>query len=505
MVDQAIDRLIQYARQCGLLSPQDAIYSRNRLLALLGRDGYQPSGEAPGEWQLPAILEPLLDYAAQSGLLPHDSIAFRDLFDTALMGCVTPPPSAVIQQFQSLYETGPQQATDWFYELNQACHYIRRDRMQKDIRWTAETPYGRLDLTINLAKPEKDPIAIAQAAQQSAGNDYPACLLCRQNEGYAGHAGHPARQNLRLIPLELSGESWYLQYSPYVYYNEHCIVLSETHRPMKIDRMAFSRLFEFVRQFPHYFVGSNADLPIVGGSILSHDHFQGGHFEFAMARAAIETPLAFSGYEQVTGGIIRWPLSVIRLQCADYQPLIDLADHILHTWRGYSDESAFVFAHTDAPHNTITPIARMRGGVYEIDLALRNNITTEEHPLGVFHPHSKLHHIKKENIGLIEAMGLAVLPARLQDELRLVASGLLAGADLTANPQTAPHAEWAATIRDAHPHLDERNIDAVLQQEVAAVFVQVLEDAGVFKRSSEGQAAFLRFVHAAGGKQEESQ
>ena len=409
------------------------------------------------------------------------------------MGLLTPRPSAVIAKFRALYAESPEKATDWYYDFSRDTDYIRRYRIVKDLKWKAPTEYGELDVTINLSKPEKDPRAIA-AAKSAKNTGYPACLLCREAEGYAGRGNYPARGNHRLIPLKLAGEDWYLQYSPYVYYNEHCIALSGVHRPMKVDRAAFRRLLEFVTLFPHYFIGSNADLPIVGGSILSHDHFQGGRYEFAMARAPIERALRFSGFDDVEAGIVRWPLSVIRLRGAESERLVALAGKILDAWRVYSDPDVGVLAETDGEsHNTITPIARRRGADYELDLVLRNNLTTAEHPLGVFHPHAELHHIKKENIGLIEVMGLAVLPARLRDELGELARRLADGEDLTASPLTEKHAPWAEELKKKY-RFDADNAEAILQKEVGEVFKTVLEHAGVFKRDESGRAAFVRFA-----------
>ncbi|HIW93966.1 MAG TPA: UDP-glucose--hexose-1-phosphate uridylyltransferase, partial [Candidatus Flavonifractor merdipullorum] len=417
-------------------------------------------------------------------------------FDTRLMGALTPRPTQVVEHFNSLYAQDPKAATDWFYTFSQDTNYIRRDRIAKDVQWKTETEYGELDITINLSKPEKDPRAIA-AARDLPTSNYPLCQLCRENEGYAGRVNHPARQNHRIIPITIANTPWFMQFSPYVYYNEHCICFNSQHVPMKIDRACFAKLLDFVGQFPHYFVGSNADLPIVGGSILAHDHFQGGHYTFAMAKAPVETPVSFPGFEDVKAGIVKWPMSVVRLTCADPQRLIELADRILISWRGYSDESAFIFAETDGtPHNTITPIARRRGDDYELDLVLRNNITTEEHPLGVFHPHAELHHIKKENIGLIEVMGLAVLPARLKGELADLAKALVEGADLEADEVLSKHAPWANELKTRYTFTADNALD-ILQKEVGIVFAKVLEHAGVYKRTPEGRAAFLRFLEQA--------
>jgi UDPglucose--hexose-1-phosphate uridylyltransferase len=465
----------------------------------MGKTAFEGSTE-PSKGTLPELLNALCDEAAASGILEENTVTYRDLFDTELMGILTPRPSQVIREFQTRYAVSPQEATDWYYRFSCDTNYIRRDRIAKDVKWTSETEYGTLDITINLSKPEKDPKAIA-AALTMANTNYPLCQLCAENEGYSGRVNHPARQNHRIIPVELDGDAFFLQYSPYVYYNEHCIVFNRNHTPMHIDRDAFRHLLAFVEAFPHYFLGSNADLPIVGGSILTHDHFQGGHYTFAMEKAEIETPVTIPGYEDVTAGIVKWPMSVIRIRSKDRERIQSLAEKILAAWRGYSDPEAFVFAETDGvPHNTITPIARRRGEAFEMDLVLRNNITTEEHPLGVFHPHAELHHIKKENIGLIEVMGLAVLPARLKSELAKVAEGLASGADLTQDEETAKHASWAEQVKADHPELNGENAMEIVQAEVGKVFARVLEDAGVFKRTPEGQAAFLRFFEKKLGK-----
>ena len=421
-------------------------------------------------------------------------MVYRDLFDTKIMSLLMPRPGEVIKTFQELYEKDPVEATDYYYKFSRDSDYIRRYRIAKDMKWIAETEYGDLDITINLSKPEKDPKAIA-AARTAKQSGYPKCLLCRENEGYAGRVNHPARQNHRIIPVTIQGDTWGFQYSPYVYYNEHCIVFNGQHVPMKIDRNAFCKLFDFVKQFPHYFVGSNADLPIVGGSILSHDHFQGGNYEFAMAKAPVERSFTIKGFEDLEAGIVRWPMSVIRLKGADTERIIDLADLILHHWRGYTDEAAFVYAETDGePHNTITPIARRRGECFELDLVLRNNITTKEHPLGVYHPHAKHHHIKKENIGLIEVMGLAVLPARLKGEMEELKAAMLAGRNLREDELLKKHADWVEEFSDKYERIDESNIDDILHHEIGLVFMEVLTDSGVYKRNEEGQKAFDRFI-----------
>lgn len=492
MIDACIAGLLRYAEDTGLIEADDRLWARNRLLEALQLDGCDPDC-APAELPLADLLRELTEDAVSRGVAQDNSVA-RDLFDTKLMGVLTPAPHEVRAKFRSLYAVSPEQATDWFYAFSQNTNYIRRDRIARDQKWVYESAYGPLDITINLSKPEKDPRAIA-AAKLAPQSGYPKCALCAENEGYAGRMNHPARQNHRVIPVTINGSGWYLQYSPYVYYNEHCIVFNGTHTPMKIDRAAFRKLLDFVGQFPHYFVGSNADLPIVGGSILSHDHFQGGHYTFAMERAPVEEPVRFRGFDDIRAGIVKWPMSVLRLTGPDSDRLVELADRILRAWRGYTDESAFVFAETDGePHNTITPIARCVDGVYELDLALRNNITTAQYPLGVYHPHDELHHIKKENIGLIEVMGLAVLPSRLKEELRLLADALVRGADVAADDRIAKHADWAKAVVQKHPALNAENAEAILRDEVGAVFVRVLEDAGVYKCTPEGRAAFRRFI-----------
>ena len=491
MLEHYLDSLVQYGLDKGLIFPEDRYYVVNRLLELLKLDTYTPSSEAV-ETNLYAILKGLLDYACQAGLI-EDDVTSRDLFDTKLMGVLTPAPHEVQRAFRQAYAQSPQAATDYYYRLSRDTNYIRWDRIMKNRQWQADTPYGKLDLTINLSKPELPPTSLA-ALRAAPKTGYPLCLLCRENEGYAGRMNHPARQNLRPIPLTLAGQSYCLQYSPYVYYNEHCIVFSTVHTPMAIHHAAFMALLDFVAQFPHYFLGSNADLPIVGGSILTHAHFQGGRYVFAMEKAPVETPLHFEDFDDIQAGIVRWPMSVIRLRGADPARLAALADRILTAWRGYTDESALVFASTEGiDHNTITPIARRRGADYELDLVLRNNITTEEYPLGVFHPHAELHHIKKENIGLIEVMGLAVLPPRLKDELHRLSQLLLTDGDLYADPLTAKHADWAYALKEKYT-LRAENVDDILRQEVGTAFAQVLEQAGVFKRTPQGRAAFRRFL-----------
>ncbi len=497
-----IRALVKYGLDTGLVEKEDEIFTTNRLLELFKLDemeeteGGNISGAAKsanGE-ALEKILGEMMDYAHEAGILPEDDITHRDLFDTKIMSMLMPRPGEVIRKFNELYEKSPREATDFFYKLSQDSDYIRRYRIVKDQKWVAPTKYGDLDVTINLSKPEKDPKAIA-AAKLAKQSGYPKCLLCMENVGYAGRVNHPARQNHRIIPVTIQDSRWGFQYSPYVYYNEHCIVFNGEHVPMKIEHGTFCKLFDFVKQFPHYFVGSNADLPIVGGSILSHDHFQGGHYEFAMAKAPVEKSFTIKGYEDVEAGIVNWPMSVIRLSGENTERIIELADHILETWREYTDEDAFIYAYTDnEPHNTITPIARKRGDRFEIDLVLRNNITTEEHPLGVYHPHAKLHHIKKENIGLIEVMGLAVLPARLKGEMEQLSEAILAGKDIRSDEVLEKHADWVEEFLPKYEKVDAGNVHDILRKEIGLVFMQVLEDAGVYKRTEEGQKAFMRFV-----------
>lgn len=498
MVFKAIRDLVSYGIEKGLIEEFDRVYVTNSLLSALALDEFVEVKDKT-EDNLEKILKTLVDYAVEKGLI-EDSIVYRDLFDTKLMGILIPFPREVIAKFLRLYKESPEKATDWYYEFSQNTDYIRRYRLEKDRRWKTQTPFGALDITINLSKPEKDPKAIA-AAKNAPPSGYPKCMLCKENEGYGGRVNHPARQNHRIIPIQIGEKSWYFQYSPYVYYNEHCIVFSGEHTPMKINRNTFEKMFDFVKFLPHYFVGSNADLPIVGGSILSHDHFQGGKYTFAMERAKMEKNIVFHGFSDVVGGIVNWPMSVIRLQSENVQQIIDLADHILQSWRGYSDEEAFIFAKTHGePHNTITPIARQRQGKFELDLVLRNNITTEEHPLGVYHPHKRLHHIKKENIGLIEVMGLAVLPARLLTEMELVKQAILSKADLYADEKIAIHAPWAQEIVNKYSDISKNNIDSILREEIGSVFAQVLEDAGVFKVTEKGREFFVRFLESCGGE-----
>lgn len=495
MITGWIEKLTAYGLECGLIEEVDRDYTINRLLELFQIEEYEP-GPAPvccGPKELETVLAGLMDYAFEKGIMKENSIVYRDLFDTKIMALLVPRPSEVTGRFQELYQESPRKATDYYYKFSQDTDYIRRYRIARDLKWTTETPYGLMDVTINLSKPEKDPLAIA-AAKKAKQSGYPKCLLCKENVGYAGRVNHPARQNHRIIPVTINESAWGFQYSPYVYYNEHCIVFHHQHVPMKIDRAAFSKLFDFVKLFPHYFVGSNADLPIVGGSILSHDHFQGGNYDFAMAKAPVERTFVVAGFEDVTAGIVNWPMSVIRLQCQDAEKIVELADLILGKWRSYTDEAVFIYAETDGePHNTITPIARKRGECFEMDLALRNNITTEEHPMGLFHPHGELHHIKKENIGLIEVMGLAILPSRLKQEMEELTDAILEHKDIRSMEDIGKHADWVEGFLPGYGVVDRDQVTEMLQKEIGIVFMRVLEDSGVYKRTGEGQAAFDRF------------
>lgn len=495
MINETVAKLMQYGMKTGLVAEEDKIYVTNQVLEALGLSEYEEPQEISGETDLEEILKEITDYAVEQGMI-EDSVVYRDLFDTKIMGKLVPAPSTVISKFNDLYEESPKRATDYFYKMSQDSDYIRRYRIKKDQKWETQTKYGDMEITINLSKPEKDPKAIA-AARNAKQSGYPKCLLCKENEGYAGRVNHPARQNHRIIPVVIDQKNWGFQYSPYVYYNEHCIVFNGEHVPMKIEEATFTKLLDFVTQFPHYFVGSNADLPIVGGSILSHDHFQGGNHEFAMAKAPIVKECTVNGFEDVKAGIVKWPMSVIRLQSKDTERLVKAAAHVLEVWRGYTDEAAFIFAETDGePHNTITPIARMKNGMYELDLVLRNNITTEEHPLGVYHPHAKLHHIKKENIGLIEVMGLAVLPARLKQEMECLAKAILDGADIRADEMLEKHADWVEEFMPKYEKITEENVMDILHEEIGKVFCEVLEDAGVYKQTEDGQKAFERFIES---------
>ena len=493
MFFENIKKLVQYGINTGLTPECERIYTTNLLLELFHEDNYEDVDIEGKEIVLEDVLAVLLDEAVARGII-EDSIVYRDLFDTKLMNCLMPRPAQVQAEFAKRYEVSPVEATDYFYKLSQDSDYIRRYRIAKDRKWVVDSPYGEIDITINLSKPEKDPKAIA-AAKNAKASSYPKCLLCVENEGYAGRVNHPARENHRIMPITVNDSPWGFQYSPYVYYNEHCIVFNGQHTPMKIEKNTYVKLFDFVKLFPHYFLGSNADLPIVGGSILSHDHYQGGNYTFAMAKAPIIERFKIKGYEDVEVGIVNWPLSVLRLRSTDETRLIELGAHVLDAWRGYTDEAAFVFAETDGePHNTITPIARKVGDTYELDLALRNNITTEEHPLGVYHPHAEWHNIKKENIGLIEVMGLAVLPARLKGEMEVLAEYLVSGKDVRSNADIEKHADWVETFIGKYDAITSQNVMTVLEKEVGIVFTHVLEDAGVFKCTEEGREAFKRFI-----------
>ncbi len=507
MIQENILKLTEYALVTGLIEAADKRYTINRLLELFELEeiedevlaAYQQNPamtQEDAENVIEAILNAMMDYACEKGIMKEDSIVYRDLFDTKIMGLLVPRPSEIVSKFEALYKKDARDATNYYYKLSCDSDYIRRYRIKKDQKWIAKTEFGELDITINLSKPEKDPKAIA-AAKLAKQSGYPKCLLCKENEGYAGRVNHPARQNHRIMPVTINNSDWFMQYSPYVYYNEHCIVFNAEHTPMKIERATFGKLLDFVKQFPHYFVGSNADLPIVGGSILSHDHFQGGCYEFAMAKAPVEKAVTIEGYEDVIAGIVDWPMSVLRISGKNTDRLIELADKILVKWRGYTDEAAFIFAKTDGePHNTITPIARKRGENYELDLVLRNNITTTEHPLGVYHPHANLHHIKKENIGLIEVMGLAVLPARLKEEMAELEKAIVAGDDIRSNAELEKHADWVAEFMPNYPEINTDTIHEIIQKEIGLVFNEVLKDAGVYKCDEAGRTNFMKFVDA---------
>lgn len=491
-INVAVKSLVNYAIKNEMIEKWDEIWAINTVCQALNMDSFEECEAENAE--LEDILASILDYAVENGLC-EDSVVYRDLFDTKIMGLLTPKPSEVISKFHFLYSRDKKAATDYYYKLCQDSDYIRRYRIKNDLKWITKTEYGDIDITINLSKPEKDPKAIAAALKMKT-TSYPKCALCKENEGYMGRVNHPARQNHRIIPMTLGGDNFYLQYSPYVYYNEHCIVFNAEHTPMKIDRAAFVKLLDFVEKFPHYFVGSNADLPIVGGSILTHEHFQGGNYEFAMAKAPIETKVTFSGFEDVQAGIVKWPMSVIRIIGTDKARLVELADKVLTTWRGYTDKDSFIYAETEGtPHNTITPIARMRNGKFELDLVLRNNITTEDCPLGYYHPHPEYHHIKKENIGLIEVMGLAVLPSRLKNEMAVLGKAMVNGEDISANETIAAHKEWAEMIMQKYD-INEDNIDDILKKEIGIVFTSILGQCGVYSRDEEGKAGFLRFIES---------
>ena len=492
-VSDLILELVDYGIGSGLTDQRDEMLVRCALMDAMNIDSLEPSGESRSEREIGEILSDLCDRAAGAGNIDGDSIVARDLFDTRLMGALTPSPSFVIDKFKALYASDPAAATDYFYSLAIKSNYIREDRIRKDLKWTVNSDYGEIDITVNLSKPEKDPRAIAKA-KLSPQTDYPKCALCHENEGFRGTVTKAARQTLRQIPFDMGGETWYLQYSPYVYYNEHCIALSAEHRPMKIDSTTFRKLCGFISEFPHYFIGSNADLPIVGGSILSHDHMQGGRYTFPIERARVAAAVEFSGFSDVDAAIVRWPMSVIRLSADDPERLCLLADKILTVWRNYTDESAYIFAYTgDTPHNTITPIARRRGEKYEMDLVLRNNITTDECPLGLYHPHREHHNIKKENIGLIEVMGLAVLPSRLKSEMGLMRDAILSGVDFATVPEIEKHGDWFRRFKDNYTFTPE-NTEDILKKEIGKTFVRVLSDAGVYKDNEEGRAAIGRFI-----------
>ena len=504
-ISRLIDELLAYGVNAGLVDKEDETYTRNKLLELFEEQEYIEEGVSnneaascgtkTNERQLSEILDDMLSVLYEKKIMPEDTITYKDLYDTKIMGLLTPAPSVIRREFAEHLAKSPKEATDYYYDFSRATNYIRVDRIKKDEKWQTSTEFGDLDITINLSKPEKDPRDIAKAGQAKKSG-YPSCLLCRENEGYAGHFSHPARQNHRIIPIKLGGENYNLQYSPYVYYNEHCIIFNDKHIPMKIDRDTFVKLLDFVGQFPHYTAGSNADLPIVGGSILSHDHFQGGNYEFPMVRAPYEKEFTVPGYEEVHAGIINWPLSTIRLQAKDADKIVELADHILGKWRAYTDEEAFIYAETDGtPHNTITPIARMRGELFELDLVLRNNITTDEHPMGEYHPHPQYHHIKKENIGLIEVMGLAVLPARLKGEMAHLEELILKGEDLASDESIASHVDWAKEWMKNYDDINASNIHQIVQDEIGKVFSKVLECAGVYKCTEEGRKYFDKFIN----------
>lgn len=501
MINTYISALAQYAVDRGLIEENERIYSINMLLDVLKLDEYNPCDDEDKVIALSSDLEAILqfidDYACDRGLIEENSVVYRDLFDTRVMNCFVRRPSEVIRIFNEKYAVSPKEATDFYYEYSKNSDYIRTYRIAKDIKWVYESEYGDIDITINMSKPEKDPKAIA-AARNAKQSSYPKCLLCVENEGYAGRINHPARENHRIIPIRILGKEWGFQYSPYVYYNEHCIVLNREHTPMTINREVFEKLFDFIRQFPHYVIATNADLPIVGGSILSHEHFQGGNYSFAMSRAVIEKEVVFKGFEDVEAGILKWPISVIRIRSTSQERLVDLADKILGAWREYTDEEAFIFAKTNGePHNTITPAARFANGKYELDLALRNNITTEERPLGVYHPRNEYHHIKKENIGGIEVMGLAILPSRIKSEMELLARCIIEGKDIRSFDELLKHADWAEEfIPKYEGKINEENVDEILKAEIGKVFVKVLEDAGVFKRDKKGREYFMKFIES---------
>ena len=492
VIDENIKRLVQYGIDNKLIPECERIYSTNMLLEVFGKEDFSDP-DVKYNLTLDEILGNLLDAAVKLNII-EDSVTYRDLFDTKIMNCITPRPGQVISTFFEKYEKSPEEATNFYYNFSTKTNYIRKSRIEKNKNWKYQCEYGNLDITINLSKPEKDPKAIA-AAKNVKASSYPKCALCIENEGYAGRVNHPARQNHRIIPLTLNNSKWGFQYSPYVYYNEHCIVFNGEHTPMKIEKSTFVKLFDFVKMFPHYFLGSNADLPIVGGSILTHDHFQGGNYTFAMANAPIIKEFSVGDFHDVKCGILKWPISVIRLESENLDSLINLGNHILEVWRNYSDEEYFIFSETDGtPHNTVTLIARIKDGKYQVDIALRNNITTKEHPLGVFHPHENLHHIKKENIGLIELMGLAVLPARLNKEMDILSDYILNNKDIHSNEEIRKHADWAYNFIPKYESITKDNINEILQQEIGKTFVKVLEDAGVYKCTPDGMKGFMKFI-----------
>ncbi|MGJ5836617.1 UDP-glucose--hexose-1-phosphate uridylyltransferase [Bacillus sp. G402] len=493
---EKLEQLIQYGVNKELISPLDMDYTRNRLLEVLGLDDAE-ARTVSGDSDLEDILMPMLDWAVETGLIPDGTDTYRDLLDAKIMGCLVAPPSVIYAKFEEKRKhCGPKAATSWFYEMQQHAHYIHTGRIAKNVQWFTPTEDGELEITINLSKPEKDPKAIAEAKKLSQ-KQYPLCLLCKENVGFGGRINHPARQNHRIIPVTLTNESWFMQFSPYVYYNEHCIVFKGEHEPMQISKKTFERLLSFISIYPHYFIGSNADLPIVGGSILSHDHFQGGAHEFPMAKAKMEEVFSLEKFPRVKAGIVKWPMSVIRLQSSDQQTLAEAADFILHEWKMYSDPEAGLFSHTgETPHNTITPIARRHGDEYELDLVLRNNRTDKQHPGGIFHPHKEVHHIKKENIGLIEVMGLAVLPGRLAAELSLLKAALLSKhplEEIKACPSIMKHESWAERLIEENTFTKD-NVEAILQKEIGLIFSRILAQAGVFKRTEQGKTAFKRFI-----------
>ena len=494
MISNLIGELVNYGLENGLIEPEDKIYCTNQLLDLLQVEEYDMPEEIKEHRPVAEILNDLTNYAIDKKILENDTITYRDLFDTKVMGLITPPPSTVRKNFDREYKISPSKATDYFYNFSMATNYIRNDRIEKNQRWRTETKFGDIEITINLSKPEKDPRDIAKQGAMKNNSSYPSCLLCKENEGFAGSFNHPARQNHRIIPITLSNEQYYLQYSPYVYYNEHCIVLHEKHIPMKIDRAVFSKLLDFINQFPHYTIGSNADLPIVGGSILSHDHFQGGNYDFPMASAPYELTFKLKDYPSLKAGIVKWPLSVIRLQGERVEEIVDASDSILKAWRNYTDEAALIYSHTDGtPHNTITPIARKRGSMYEMDLVLRNNLTTDQYPYGLYHPHEEYHHIKKENIGLIEVMGLAILPPRLKSDMAEIRDAMLNGRDLSSSESLKSHCSWVLSWKDNHS-ITRDNIDSIIQDEIGKAFAEILECAGVYKCTKEGRDNFMRFI-----------